>query len=101
MLLVTIWTAGKTGPKQPHYWLGVHGADLKRVPLVDALSRKMVWLGPSVVLGKSVTLTVNTRQIGNPRMIKFSVAAGREMNEGTGGGSDFAPDKGTLAMSVH
>jgi hypothetical protein len=100
MLLVTVWTTRSTSTKAPHYWLGVHGADLKHVPLVNALTKKMVWLEPSVVLGKSVTLSVNASQVGNPRMIKFSVAAGREMNEGAGGGSDVAPDKGTLSLLV-
>jgi hypothetical protein len=100
MLLVSIWTSGNT--KQPRYWLGVHGVDLKRVGLVDAVTRKIAWLGPAVVSGKSVTLSVDARRIGKPRTIRFSVAAGRERSEGTGtrGGGDYAPDKGTLAMSL-
>lgn len=99
MLLVTIWT-GKTGAAQPHYWLGVHGADPTRVSLVNALTRSSVRLGPAVISGKTVTLSLDADRIGDPRMIRFSVAAGRETNERTGGGGDFAPDKGTSPLWV-
>ncbi len=95
MLLVTIWTTGKIGSKQPHYWLGVHGADLTHVALVNAVKKSTVLLGPAVVSGKSVTLSLDSRRIGNPKTIRFSVVAGREMNKGPGGGGDSAPDKGT------
>lgn len=100
MLIVTIWTTGKTGARQPHYWLGVHGVDLTRVTLVNALTKRSVRLGPAVVSDKTVILSLDAHRIGDPRMIKFSVAAGREMNRGTGGGGDLAPDKGTSPLWV-
>jgi hypothetical protein len=100
MLIVTIWTTGKTGPRQPHYWLGVHAADLTGVALVNALKRSSVRLGPAVVSGKTVTLSLDADRIGDPRVIRFSVAAGREMNEGRGGGGDLAPDHGTSLLWV-
>ena len=100
MLIVTVWTTGKTGPCEPHYWLGVHGADLKRVSLVNALTKSSVRLGPAVVSRKTVTFTLDASRIGDPRTIRFSVAAGREINEGAGGGGDLAPDKGTSPLWV-
>lgn len=100
MLIVTIWTTEKTGAKQPHYWLGVHGADMAHVSLVNALTRRSVRVQPAVVSGKTVILSLDARRIGDPRVLRFSVAAGREMNEGEGGGDDLAPDKGTSPLWV-
>jgi hypothetical protein len=100
MVIVTVWTTGKTGPREPHYWLGVHGADLKRVSLVNALTKSSVRLGPAVVSRKTVILTFDASRIGDPRAIRFSVAAGREMNEGAGGGGDLAPDNGASPLWV-
>jgi hypothetical protein len=100
MLIVTIWTTRKTGARQPHYWLGVHAADLTHVSLVNALTKRMVRVGPAAVSGKTVTLSFHARRIGDPRFIRFSVGAGRELNDGTGGGGDLAPDKGTSPLWV-
>ena len=100
MLIIAIWTTRKAGAEQPHYWLGVHGVDLTRVTLVDALTKRSVRLRPAVVSDKTVILTLDARRIGNPRTIRLSVAAGREMNKGTGGGGDLAPDRGTSPLWV-
>lgn len=100
MLIVTIWTSAKTGARQPHYWLGVHGADLRHVILVNALTKRSVRLPEAVVSHKTVILSLDPHRIGDPRTIRFSVAAGREMSKGTGGGGDLAPDKGTSPLWV-
>jgi hypothetical protein len=93
MLLVSIWTSDRV-TRRPDYWLGVHAVDLERVVLVNAQTRKMISLRPAVVSRRSVTLTVAEYKIGNPSVIRFSVAAGRETNAESGGGGDLAPDHG-------
>ena len=100
MLIVAIWTSRKAVADRPQYWLGVHGADLRRVSLVNARTRRSVRLGPALVRDKTVTLSVDARRIGDPRVMRFSVAAGRERNEGAGGGGDLAPDRGTSPLWV-
>lgn len=95
MLIVTISTTGKIDPRRANYYLGVHGAALKRVMLVRLPQRHAVLLGPALVSGRSLTLSLSPRRIGDAESIRFSVAAGREMNEGAGGGEDHAPNRGT------
>ncbi len=93
MLIIGISTTDKTSPKQANWFLGVHGADLKRVSLVRAGRTGVVRVAPAVVSGRILTLSLDPRRIGNPKAIRFSVAAGREMQ--AGGGEDYAPDSGT------
>lgn len=100
MLIVMIWTTARIRANQPNYWLVVHGADLGRVTLVNGLTKRKVRLGPAAVSKKTVILSLDADRIGDPRTVRFSVGAGREMNEGTGGGGDSAPDRGTSPLWV-
>jgi hypothetical protein len=93
-LVVTIWTTGKNTARQPDYWLGVRGHDPADVVLVDARTKSRARVAPAVVSKKTVILSIDAHRLGDPRAMRFSVAASREMRNGTGGGADLAPDKG-------
>jgi len=49
-----------------------------------------------VTAGPTVTFSVARRALDNPAWFAFNVAAAREQNEGTGGGVDVSPDRGTF-----
>jgi len=68
--------------------------------LAQVQTKRSVRLPEAVVSHKAVILSLDPHRIGDPRTIRFSVAAGREMNKGTGGGGDLAPDKGTSPLWV-
>lgn len=47
--------------------------------------------------GPTLAFSVTRRALGNPSAFRFTVAAGREMmDESSGGGSDFAPARGSF-----
>ena len=94
---ISIWPTGKVGKKQPLYdvW-----ADRSNVSVINVRRPKAreIYLSPLIISGKTVTFSVPTRLIGNPKRIRFSATAHHEGK--VDGGWDYAPDKGTSPLWV-
>lgn len=53
-----------------------------------------------VVRRSTLEFTIQRRAFGNPAWFAFQVAAAREAEEGSGGGVDFAPARGTFRYTL-
>ncbi|MGZ4389160.1 MAG: hypothetical protein ACXVZL_07250 [Gaiellaceae bacterium] len=51
---------------------------------------------PVAAQGRTLSITVGRRTLGNPVSFDFVVSAGRELADGAGGGSDSAPSRGVF-----
>lgn len=75
---------------------GVHGPDTKGA-LVRTGSREPVWL-PVSQAGRTLSLTIARRHLGNPALFDFVAVAAREAEDESqsGGRPDYAPAKGVF-----
>lgn len=77
------------------YYLGTHGAATTG-SLVQAKTRTRTTI-PVSIAGRTLTLTVKRRRLGDPARFCFVVAAGRETGTENGDGdADFAPATGAF-----
>jgi len=76
--------------------LGAHGPSTTGV--LVRLGRGKVADFDMVTTGSTLTFSIPRSAIGDPERFTFTVAAARESgDEGTGGGFDVAPERGTLS----
>ena len=84
------------------YAVGVHGTEKTGTVVKARTAKTPSWTTVARIAvvrkGRTVTLSVGRRQLGNPSSFDFIVTAGREMSEqnATGGGADSAPSHGTF-----
>lgn len=102
MLLIAIDVPPRSLRRTAHGWLGsdfylgMHGAEpvavLVRAPKSPSEQGRMLGRQPAAVSGRTISITVNRRRLGDPDWVEVAVAAGREASSPTaGGGSDEAP----------
>lgn len=90
-LSIAIWTNGKASGYASHF---IELDANRQAVLRTSTSTR---LRPASFSRKTVTVSLPTRLLGNPRVIRFSVTATRD---GKSSSDDRAPDKRTLSLRL-